>query len=229
MDAFEAWLEHLFERGPGEFEPVPWYIGDSRPTEWTLRYEEGDTPVAQAERIRRLFSDAGTLLQPYSDEQAGYGLDAIVNSASGDIRVLGDGRVPSALRAAGLRSIVTLFAEVFAPRLHAARPGYARPGEPAESGQRLHQLDYVCYMFWDIAPIVPGRDDTLREGLKVLAATLALDSAACQRSALHGLGHWHYAAPDEVAQIIRRWLQGHPQAPDELRAYAVQASAGTVQ
>ena len=41
MDAFEAWLEHLFERGPGEFEPVPWYIGDSRPTEWTLRYEEG--------------------------------------------------------------------------------------------------------------------------------------------------------------------------------------------
>lgn len=54
MDAFEAWLEHLFARGPGEFEPVPWYVGDSRPTEWTLRHEEGDTPVAQAERIRRL-------------------------------------------------------------------------------------------------------------------------------------------------------------------------------
>ena len=194
MHAFEAWLEHLFEREPGEFAPVPWYIGDSRPTEWILRYEEGDTPVAQAERIRRLFSDAGTLLRPYSDEQVGYGLDAIVNSAGGDIRVLGDGRVPSALRAAGLRSIVTLFAEVFAPRLRAAHPGYARPWEPAKSRQRHHHLDYVCYMFWDSAPIVPGRDDTLREGLKVLEATLALDSAACQRAALHGPGHWHHAA-----------------------------------
>ena len=32
MDAFEAWLEHLFDPGPDEFEPVPWYIRDSRPT-----------------------------------------------------------------------------------------------------------------------------------------------------------------------------------------------------
>jgi hypothetical protein len=229
MDAFEAWLEHLFDRGPGEFEPVPWYIGDSRPTQWTLRYEESDTPVAQAERIQRLFSDAGALLRPYSDEQVAYGLDAIVNSAGGDIRVLGDARVPSALRAAGLRSIVTLFAEVFAPRLRVTRPGYARPGEPSEPGQPLHWLDYVCFMFWDIAPIVPGREDTAREVLKVLEATLALDSPACQKAALHGLGHWHYVAPDEVARIVRRWLQDHPQAPDELRAYAVDASAGRVQ
>jgi hypothetical protein len=46
---------------------------------------------------------------------------------------------------------------------------------------RPHQLDYVCFMFWDIAPIVPGREDTVREVLKVLEATLALDSVACQR------------------------------------------------
>jgi hypothetical protein len=53
-------------------------------------------------------------------------------------------------------------------------------------------------------------------------------SAACQRAAaaLHGPGRWHHAAPDEVPWIVRRWLRGHPQAPDELRAYAVQASAG---
>jgi len=229
MDAFEAWLEHLFDREPGEFEPVPWYIGDGRPTQWTLRYEQGDTAVAQAERIRRLFADAGALLRPYSDEQVGYGLDAIVYSAGGDIRVLGDGRVPATLRAAGLRSMVTLFAEVFAPRLRAARPGYAPPWGPYEPGRRSHRLDYVCYMFWDIAPIVPRREDTVREVLKVLEATLALDSAACQRAALHGLGHWQYAAPDEVRRIIRSWLEGHPQAPDELRAYAVQASAGAVQ
>ena len=229
MDAFEAWLAHLFDRGPGEFESARRDAADGRPTEWTVRFEEGDTPVAQAERIRRLFSDAGALLRPYSDEQVGYGLEAIVDSAGGVIRALGDDRVPSALRAAGLRSIVTLFAEVFAPRLRAARPGYRRHWEQSETGQSLHQLDYVCFMFWDVAPIVPGREDTLREVLKVLEATLTLDSAACQGAALHGLGHWHYAAPDEVARIVGRWLQNYPHAPDGLRAYAVQASAGRVQ
>ena len=225
MDAFEVWLEHLFDREPGDFE---WYLGDDRPTEWTLRYEEGDTSAARAERIRRLFSDAGALLRPYSDEQVGYGLDSLVFSAGGDVAVLGDDRVPSALRAAGLRSIVTLFAEVFAPRVRAARPGYGRSREPSEAGQPLPKLDYVCFMFWDIAPIMAGEDIT-REVLAVLEATLALDSAACQRAALHGLGHWHGAAPDEAARIVRSWLQGHPQASDELRAYAVRASAGHVQ
>jgi hypothetical protein len=176
MDAFEAWVEHLFDRGADEFEPVPWYLGDSRPTEWTLHYEEGDTPVAQAERIGRLFSDAGALMRPYSDEQVGYGLDSLVFSAGGDIMVLGDGRVPSALRVAGLRSIVALFAEVFAPRLRAAVSEYAPVGQLSQPG----------------------------------------------------LGHWHSAAPDEVSRIVGRWLQGHPQAPDKLRHYAVQASAGSV-
>jgi hypothetical protein len=231
MDAFAAWVEHLFDRGAEEFEPVPWYIEGSRLTEWTLRYEDSDTPVAQAERIGRLFSDAGALLRPYSDAQAGYGLDSLAWSAGGDIMVLGDRRVPSVLRVAGLRSIVTLFAEVFAPRLRTAVPEYARTGNPSEGGQPARQLEYVCFMFWDIAPIVPGREgceDTDREVIKVLAATLALDSAVCQHAALHGLGHWHRAAPDEVSRIVRGWLQDHPQAPDKLRAYAGQAAAGTV-
>jgi hypothetical protein len=224
MDAFEAWLEHVFDLGPDEFD---WYLGDTRTTEWTVYHEDGDTPQAMAERIRRLFSNAGTLLRPYSDEQVGYGVDSLVFSAGGDIAVLGDGAVPAELRAAGLRSIVTLFAEVFAPRLRTPRPGYARASDPSGSRLPVHQLDYVCHMFWDIAPILP-RDDTVREVVKVLEATLALDSAACQWAALHGLGHWHGKAPEETAQLIGRWLERHPEATDELRAYAVQASTGSV-
>jgi hypothetical protein len=225
MDEFEAWLQHVFDLAPDEYD---WYLGDDRTTEWALSYEETDTPVAQAERIRRLFSDAGALLRPYSDEQVGYGLDSLVFSAGGDIRVLGDDQVPSDLRAAGLRSIVTLFAEVFAPRLPALRPGYARPQERSGSGKSLHQLAYVCHMFWDIAPISNRREDTVREVVKVLEATLALDSAECQWAALHGLGHWHGSARDEVPRIVSRWLQEHPQAPDDMRDYAVQAAAGYV-
>jgi hypothetical protein len=233
-DAFEAWLEYLFDRPPSDLEPTPWYHRiDDPPTEWTLRYEESDSPVAKAERIRRLFGDAGTLLRPYSDEQVGHGLNVIVNPAcGGDIWVLAGGEIPSALRAAGLRSIVTLFAEVFAPRLRVAHPGYVHPWQHSESGQRVHPLYFVCYMFWDVAPLVPSRDDILLEvleaKLEVLEATLALDSVACQRAALHGLGHEYFAAPDKVPEIIHRWLQRHPHAPDELRAYAVQATTGRV-
>ena len=226
--AFEAWLEYLFDRPASDLEDPPWYHRvDDRPTEWTLRYQETEPPAAQAERIRRLFSDAGALLRPYSDEQVGHGLNVIVNPAcGGDIRVLEGGQIPSALRAAGLRSIVTLFAEVFAPRLRAAHPGYVDSPGRSESGQRVHPLDFVCFMFWDIAPLAPGGDDIM---LEVLEATLALDSAACQRAALHGLGHGDSAARDKVGQIIRRWLETHPDAPDELRDYAVQAASGRVQ
>jgi hypothetical protein len=226
MNAFEAWLEHLFDRPPGDL-PTQWYgDDDDPPTEWTLRYEASDSEVAQAERILRLFSDAGTLLRPYSDEQVGHGLNVIVNAAIGaDIRVLAVDEIPSALRIAGLRSIVTLFAEVFAPRLRAPHPGYGYSWKRSEPRQPVHPLDFICYMFWDVAPLVPGRDDTT---LEVLEATLALDSEACQRAALHGLGHAQLYASDRVPEIIHRWLQRHPDAPEDLRAYALQATTGRV-
>jgi hypothetical protein len=72
------------------------------------------------------------------------------------------------------------------------------------------------------------RTSAERPGLRGSAARRLprTPSAACRRAARHGPGHWHHAAPDEVPWIVRRWLRGRPQAPDELRTYAVQASAG---
>jgi hypothetical protein len=223
MDEFEAWLDYLFNRPLGEWEPA-WYYDWTEaepPREWTLRYEGTDSPGAAAERIRRLFSDAGTVLRPYSDELVGNGLNVIVNGAmDASVSSLVSPDVPYALRAAGLRSIVTLFAEVFAPRL-------AHPVWPprTDSGKGSHPLDFICFMFWDVCPFVPGRDDIT---LEVLEATLALDSQACQRAALHGLGHADRPAQDKAAEIIDRWLRQHPDAPDQLRAYAAQAATGRV-
>jgi hypothetical protein len=51
-------------------------------------------------------------------------------------------------------------------------------------------------------PASDGRNG--REAGGVLAA------AGPVPAVLHGLGHWHYAARDEVAQVIRRWLNDHP-------------------
>jgi hypothetical protein len=236
MNAFEAWLAHLFDRRPDELGSPAWYHLTAwadetaeQPTEWTIRYEENDTPVAKAERILRLFSDAGALLRPYSDEQVGHGLNYIVNPAvDGDIRVLAKSaedtaeEVPAALRAAGMRSIVTLFAEVFAPRLGAPDPGAAGPWGYKTGGT----LDFICYMFWDVAAIRWTGDPIV---LEVLEATAALDSPACQRAALHGLGHECQYARDQVRGIVHRWLETHPDAPEELRAYAAQAAHGRVQ
>ena len=95
MDAFEAWLEHLFDRGADEFD---WYLGDSRPTEWTLRYEQGDTPVAQAERIRRLFSDAGTLLRLASRVWQSRRLTVVARIRTRSASSLGAGRSTCSMR-----------------------------------------------------------------------------------------------------------------------------------
>jgi hypothetical protein len=193
MDAFDAWLAHLFDA----------------PAEWTP-----DGPEASARRIRRLFDDAGALLRPYSDEQVGLGLRTIVDSShDGEIRALADPRVPRTLRIGGLRSIRTLFAEVFAERL---------------DGDAHHcrtTLAYVCFMFWDIAPVGPLGDDTI---LDVLADTLALDSPACQWAALHGLGHAHHDAPRHARDIVDGWLRTHRGISPELHDYACLARVGEV-
>lgn len=200
MDAFDAWLAYLFER------PAP--------TVWMTQHAPRDHPAAAAERIRRLFGDAGNLLRPYSDEQVGLGLRVIVDSSyDGEIRALVDPRVPRVVRIGGLRSIHTLFAEVFAERL----------------GGDIHRsrttLESVCFMFWDIAPVGRLSDETI---LDVLEDTLALDSTACHWAALHGLGHAYHDAPDHVRSIVDRWLRARRGISQALRDYAGHARVGAV-
>jgi hypothetical protein len=87
-------------------------------------------------------------------------------------------------------------------------------------------------MWWDIIPIGPDPDDTSCSSLDsavldVLTRTLALDSIACQEAALHGLGHWHFAYPEETKSIIDTYLaEARPEGP--LLEYARQARAGHV-
>ncbi|MBV1853530.1 hypothetical protein [Catellatospora tritici] len=206
MDGFDAWMKYLFEY-EHDRRDRPW---DEPEPEWLARYARDDTPVAVAERILRLFSAAGAILSPYGDEQVGRGLVEIVDG--GDIHVLGGKQVPRVLRSRGLRSIVTLFAEVFAPRI------------TVEDTKHMPKLQYVCFMFFDIAPIDLGEDTVL----DVLEDILALESVACQRAALHGLGHAHHRAPRHVPPIVDRWLAKHRGAPQELRDYAAAARVGGV-
>lgn len=208
LDAFEAWLAYLFDRPADEDRTEP------APTEWTTRHAPHDGPVAAARRVRRLFDEAGNLLSAYSDERVGRGLQVVVDSSfGGEIRALTDRRVSRQDRIGGLRSIRTLFAEVFAERLH---------GDSDRCGTTL---EHVCFMFWDIAPIGSRGDDTV---LDVLEETLALDSTACHWSALHGLGHAFYDAPEQVRDIVDGWLRKHRGISQALSDYAALAREGAV-
>jgi hypothetical protein len=88
-------------------------------------------------------------------------------------------------------------------------------------------------MWWDVFP-TQGRPADLAysevdaELLAVMKQVLALDSLACQESALHGLGHWqeHYAAV--AAKTIDEFLARRGSMRPELRAYAEDARQGHV-
>ena len=94
-------------------------------------------------------------------------------------------------------------------------------------------LNAVCYMWWDIAPIGgppadPDHDQLNRAALDVMTDAIALDAIACQESALHGLGHWHGTYPGEVETIVDRFVASHAAARPELLAYARSARTGCV-
>lgn len=57
---------------------------------------------------------------------------------------------------------------------------------------------------------------------------LYLDSDACRESALHGLGHWYSAYPQEIPEIIAQFFSKHPNLRPELKQYGEQASIGCV-
>lgn len=207
VEGFDAWVTYLFDRPPGRQAETWW---DDRPSEWLERYAGKDSPVAIAERIRHLFGNAGAILGPYSDDQVARGLTDI--AGGGDIYVFGTKQLPRTLRTSGLRSIVTLFTEIFAARIK------------VEDAHQRPALESVCFMFFDMASIDLS-DDTV---LDVLEDTLALPSVPCQRAALHGLGHAHFHVPQHVSAIVDRWLEKNPCAPQELRDYAAAARIGDV-
>lgn len=214
-------MAHLFDPPAKDPWRAPW---DDEPSEWTLRHAARDNPTAAAQRIGRLFADAGTLLRPYSDEQVGHGLTVLVDpGAGGDIRVLTDHRVPIQLATAALEGTLTLYAEVFGPRLD--------PCSPATHSQRTdpkQQLSQICFMFWDVAPLDDCDRPRLDAIVDVLERTLRLESTAAQWAALHGLGHRHYQAPGQVEEVIDHWLARRPHVSDDLQRYARQARTGRV-
>ncbi|HEX6381597.1 MAG TPA: hypothetical protein VF180_10175 [Acidimicrobiia bacterium] len=199
-----------------------WVVGVFDPT-----VEDPWPPVEQElEYLTRLFSDPIGTVEGLSDEEIGVGLWSVLDSGgAGTALALNDATLPLDARIACVHQIRTLYRELFVPRCA------ERLGHVSEQGGRL---EMICYMFWDVAVFggPPGeRAGSLFEDavLDVLEDTLYLEHAACQESAIHGLGHRVSRHPERAPAILDRWLRTGPIRDARLRIYAEAARTGCIQ
>lgn len=216
--SFDEWLAHVFDHPVNEggrkwyWDPdAAWWDGSATDT---VRF------------MTQAFENAAVVLQTYSDAQLNQGLWYLAdNGCSNHMFALLDTGVAWAARQRCIRAIDSLFEQCFARR---CTPHLSHLDEPGAS-----ELNLVCYMWWDIIPIIgqpnnPAQRELDQEILGVFESALRLDSVACRESALHGLGHWQPYYPRRVEQIIDRFLGKQNGLREELRAYAMNASRGCI-
>ena len=183
-------------------------------------------PAQDLAHLTRLFADPVGTLEGLSDEEIGVGLWSVLDSGgAGTALALNDATLPVADRIACVGEIRTVYRRLFVPRC-AERLGHV--------SEQVGRLEMICYMFWDVACF--GGPAGEREGnlfedavLDVLEDVLHLEHAACQESAVHGLGHRIDRHPERAPAILDRWLRTGPVRDPRLRPYAESARTGCVQ
>ncbi|KAB2857356.1 MAG: hypothetical protein F9K46_13050 [Anaerolineae bacterium] len=211
MDAefsFDEWVQYIFDNPGGDdswrFHLDPPLVSDS----------------VQLDYLTRLFENASSVLTPYSDAQVNNGLWFIGGSALGIVEVLFDEGLAWGRREQCIRAMYGLYADIFAKR---CSPHLSHLDEPG-----ANPLNSICYMWWDLLPILWYEAPFYPVGFEVMRDTLQLDSIACQEGALHGLGHLAFYREDEVAAVIDQFLEQHPNIRPELRTYALAARSGCI-
>lgn len=213
---FEKWVKHVFDH---EVRDPQWYFDADGPV-WV-----GSAELTLA-HMTQLFNDPAKPLRAFDDAQLKQGFWYLVGTAgSNHMLALTDASTSLGARVRCIDSFSSLFAKLFAIR---CTPHLSHINQPGSS-----PLNLACYMFWDINPFFGAPDDpSHREldaaALRVMEATLTLDSLPCRESALHGLGHWRSRYPKSVEDIIDRAVRRQIGWPKELLAYAGHAKNGYV-
>lgn len=173
-----------------------------------------------------LFGNAKRYLSDFSEDQIGKGLTYVVDGAhSSYLRIKDKKKIRPELATQCIRTIETLFLEII---------NYKAQPVLCYKGQGNGRLSYVCYMWWDICPVVatPATKNfqefdeaclSVMENILVKAT-----NRACQEGALHGLNHWQHAYPQKVSAAIDRYLRLNT-VDEDLRLYAQWAKQGRVQ
>jgi len=212
---YAAWLEMLFAH-----EASDWYFDP----EVAL---PGLPPAETAAHVLRLLEAPGLLIGRRSDGQIASGLKYLFDYMTGfaDVRDFADPSVTTAQRMALASQIDRLWTQIFAAR---CAPVLGHMSETATP------LDMLCYMFWDGFHGIDVADPRERPDLnaafiEAMGRILAIPHAACQESALHGLGHWGDQAPERAEALIDAYLAENRATRPELKRYALAARGGCVQ
>ena len=223
--SFEAWIEFVFDHPCCEVETdEPWYYSEDREGGyiwWNAR------PRMIAKHMTRLFENASSLLERYSEEQVSQGLRFILQY-SWYCEQACDDVVPLDLQIRWVRSFVPLYKDVFAKHC-------SDDCEHDDQGRELRtSLEWTCFMFWhsgstqhlyELATWIWNKHLT-DPVFEVLEQLLAIPSLPCQSSALHALGHLEYHHPARVHALIDDFLSRTPAIDDALKNYASRARAG---
>jgi hypothetical protein len=202
------WLQHIF----GES-----LAATTNPVDAKLAVEVSARDALSL--MTRLFSNCGSLLAPFTDQQVADGLVFLASAGESDwMYYIYDPLIDRQVRFDCIRSIEGVYRDCFAPRCRKSTLHLSSDTNP---------LNSVCFMWWDRFPS-GGTSDANKELIEVMARALQIEHPACQESALHGLGHWQGTSEDRVHAIIDEWLAKHPQLPSTLRAYAEAARDGNV-
>jgi hypothetical protein len=207
-----------FQFGPAvRMHGNPWYF-DLDADRWEPE------PRTGISYLTRLFAEGPQVLEYFSDAQIEQGLSGLVNTAAvGGLPWMFDRATPAVERAGVWHAVARFFEDVLAPRCSPALGHLSEEGRP---------LNGRTYMWWDGFPALTTPDDPDRKivdeaELGCLKRVLALDSAACQEAALHGLGHWVSREP-LCGPIIDDYLARDRIARPELATYARAARTGCI-
>lgn len=217
--SFPQWIDHVFDHS---VKKNAWHMRKSA-AHWQVERHA----IQAVEYLTRLFENPVTTLARFSDDQIGQGFWYLVGSFSyANTLKVREVSLPDRLRC--IQAMFTTFEQLFGQR---CLPTWDVEQESKKRAST--QLDIICYMWWDIFPLIGSDkvDDHIAvsaEILSVLTKELALKSEACQQSALHGLGHWHLYHPNQVEAIVDRYTSRSPKLRPELLDYAQHAHSGNV-
>ncbi|MFL0797185.1 MAG: hypothetical protein K6L73_06800 [Cellvibrionaceae bacterium] len=175
--------------------------------------------------VKRMLENYETDLEKYSDWQLARGLEYVFSNTFSDLPFfLRDGPSDIESRIEAIKSLKNIFEKCFDQRCDEELGPYS---------QGRNELNYICYMLWDVTPLTYCEElackDRIYEAIaEVMFFSLSLSNIACVESGLHGLGHLELYY-DEASTIVRDWIDRNPEADPRLIEYAKNAEVGRVQ
>jgi hypothetical protein len=149
---YDEWLSYLFNRDVTD--PAWYHCAD------TLPFPGASTEIAAL--FIHTMRNCGRDLARFSNGQVAAGLQHVINPSCGNIVFqLMQKPLPKDAREEVILSLSVLYSNCFTPRCAAVLSHLDQPG--------ANPLNSVCYMFWDVTPLLSG---TPRAVLQVLESAL---------------------------------------------------------